>query len=87
MSTHINKVKEGRPHIVDMIKNDDIALIINTTEGRSAIADSYTIRREALNHKVAYTTTIAGGRAMCLALSYPEDGEVNRLQQLHQEIT
>jgi len=83
---HINKVKEGRPHIVDMIKNDEIALIINTTEGRSAIADSYTIRREALNHKVAYTTTIAGGRAVCLALSYPEDGRVSRLQELHQEI-
>ncbi|MDX1609797.1 MAG: carbamoyl-phosphate synthase large subunit [Halofilum sp. (in: g-proteobacteria)] len=83
---HINKVKEGRPHIVDMIKNDEIALIINTTEGRSAIKDSYTIRREALNHKVAYATTIAGGRAMCLALSYPEDGRVSRLQDLHQEI-
>jgi len=83
----INKVKEGRPHIVDMIKNDEIALIINTTEGKSAIADSYTIRREALHHKVAYTTTIAGGRAVCLALSYPEDGEVNRLQQLHKEIS
>jgi len=83
---HINKVKEGRPHIVDMIKNDEIALIINTTEGKSAIADSYTIRREALHHKVAYATTIAAGRAMCLALAYPEDGEVNRLQQLHEEI-
>jgi carbamoyl-phosphate synthase large subunit len=83
---HINKVKEGRPHVVDMIKNDEIDLIINTTEGKSAIADSYTIRREALNHKVVYTTTIAGGRAMCLALAYPEDGRVSRLQQLHQEI-
>jgi carbamoyl-phosphate synthase large subunit len=83
---HITKVKEGRPHIVDMIKNDEIALIINTTEGKSAIADSYTIRREALHHKVAYATTIAAGRAMCLALAYPEDGEVNRLQQLHEEI-
>ncbi|PSQ90789.1 MAG: carbamoyl phosphate synthase large subunit, partial [Proteobacteria bacterium SW_6_67_9] len=51
---HINKVKEGRPHIVDMIKNDEIDLIVNTTEGKSAIADSYTIRREALHHKVAY---------------------------------
>ena len=83
---HINKVKEGRPHIVDLIKNDEIALIINTTEGKSAIADSYTIRREALNHRVAYATTIACGRAMCLALSYPEDGRVSRLQDLHQEI-
>jgi carbamoyl-phosphate synthase large subunit len=83
---HINKVKEGRPHIVDLIKNDEIALIINTTEGKSAIADSFTIRREALNHRVAYATTIACGRAMCLALSYPEDGRVSRLQDLHQEI-
>jgi len=83
---HINKVKEGRPHVVDMIKNDEIDLIINTTEGKSAIADSFTIRREALNHKVVYTTTIAGGSAMCLALAYPEDGRVSRLQQLHQEI-
>jgi len=83
---HINKVKEGRPHIVDMIKNDEIALIVNTTEGQSAIADSYTIRREALNHKVAYTTTIAGGQAIAAALAWPEDGQVNRLQSLHQEI-
>jgi carbamoyl-phosphate synthase large subunit len=84
---YINKVKEGRPHIVDLIKNDAIALIINTTEGKSAIADSFTIRREALNHKVAYATTIASGRAMCLALAHPEDGRVSRLQELHQEIT
>jgi len=84
---HINKVKEGRPHVVDMIKNDEIDLIINTTEGKSAIADSFTIRREALHHKVVYTTTIAGGRAMCLALAYPEDGRVSRLQQLHEEIS
>jgi len=83
---HINKVKEGRPHIVDLIKNDEIALIINTTEGKSAIADSYTIRREALNHKVAYTTTIAGGRAIVAALAWPEDGRVNSLQSLHGEI-
>jgi len=83
---YINKVKEGRPHIVDLIKNDAIALIINTTEGKSAIADSFTIRREALNHKVAYATTIASGRAMCLALAHPEDGRVSRLQELHQEI-
>ena len=83
---HVNKVKEGRPHIVDMIKNDEIDLIINTTEGKSAIADSYTIRREALHHKVAYTTTIAGGRAIAAALEWPEDGQVNRLQSLHQEI-
>ncbi|MFQ5488924.1 MAG: carbamoyl-phosphate synthase large subunit, partial [Gammaproteobacteria bacterium] len=51
----VNKVAEGRPHIVDMIKNDEISLIINTTEGKQAIADSYAIRREALLHKVTYT--------------------------------
>ncbi|MCP4488840.1 MAG: carbamoyl-phosphate synthase large subunit [Gammaproteobacteria bacterium] len=80
---HVNKVKEGRPHIVDMIKNDEIDLIVNTTEGRSAIADSYAIRREALMHAVAYTTTISGARATCMAMSHREIGNVYRLQSLH----
>ncbi|MCZ6578031.1 MAG: carbamoyl-phosphate synthase large subunit, partial [Gammaproteobacteria bacterium] len=79
----VNKVKEGRPHIVDMIKNDEIVLIVNTTEGRSAIADSYTIRREALMHSVSYTTTLSGGRATCMAMSYREIEDVYRLQSLH----
>ncbi len=83
----INKVREGRPHVVDAIKNDDIDLIVNTTEGRQAIADSYSIRREALHHKVSYTTTIAGARATCLALEYLDAGEVHRLQDLHKEAT
>ena len=82
----VNKVAEGRPHIVDMIKNDQIHLIINTTEGRQAIADSSTIRREALQHKVTYTTTIAGASAMCDAMAHEDDGEVNRLQALHEEL-
>ncbi|MDH5766509.1 MAG: carbamoyl phosphate synthase large subunit, partial [Gammaproteobacteria bacterium] len=82
----VNKVYEGRPHIVDMIKNDDIDLIINTTEGKKAIADSYTIRAAALQHKVSYTTTLAGARATCMALQYQSENEVNRLQDLHQEI-
>ncbi len=81
---HVNKVKEGRPHIVDMIKNDEIALIVNTTEGRSAIADSYTIRREALMHSVCYTTTLSGGRATCQAMAYREIKKVYCLQSLHQ---
>ncbi|MCP5419953.1 MAG: carbamoyl-phosphate synthase large subunit [Gammaproteobacteria bacterium] len=84
--TAVNKVNEGRPHIVDMIKNDEIALIINTTEGKQAIADSYSIRREALLHKVCYTTTVAGARATALALQ-SLDGEVNCLQDLHQELS
>ncbi len=81
---HVNKVKEGRPHIVDMIKNDEIVLIVNTTEGRSAIADSYTIRREALMHSVCYTTTMAGGRATSTAMSHRDIQEVYCLQSLHQ---
>ena len=83
----VNKVFEGRPHIVDMIKNDEIDLIINTTEGKKAIADSFTIRAAALQHKVSYTTTLAGARATCLALQYHQsENEVNRLQDLHQEV-
>ncbi|MEE3241037.1 MAG: carbamoyl-phosphate synthase large subunit [Pseudomonadota bacterium] len=80
----INKVQEGRPHIVDAIKNGDIDLIINTTEGRNAIADSATIRRSALQKKVYYTTTLAGASALCMALNIHGDIEVNRLQDLHQ---
>ena len=80
---HVNKVKEGRPHIVDMIKNDEIVLIVNTTEGRSAIADSYAIRREALMHSVCYTTTLSGGRATCQAMAHREVDDVYRLQSLH----
>lgn len=80
---HVNKVKEGRPHVVDMIKNDEIVLIVNTTEGRSAIADSYTIRREAIMHSVCYTTTLSGGKATCQAISHREIKEVYCLQSLH----
>lgn len=82
----VNKVYEGRPHIVDMIKNGDIALIINTTEGKKAISDSYTIRSSALQHKVSYTTTIAGANATVRALDYLEVTEVTGLQQLHKKI-
>ncbi len=81
----INKVVEGRPHIVDGIKNGEIDLIINTTEGRQAIADSFSIRREALHHKICYTTTMAGARATCQALDYLEGVDVRSLQDLHRE--
>ncbi len=83
----VNKVGEGRPHIVDMIKNDDISFIINTVEGKQAIADSYEIRREALQHKVAYTTTMTGALATCMALKQAEDYDVHSLQQLHGDLT
>ena len=83
---HINKVTEGRPHIVDMIKNGEINFIVNTTEGKQAIADSYTIRREALMHNVSYTTTLTGAEAICIALQREDETEVNRLQDLHKEL-
>ena len=79
----VNKVKEGRPHIVDMIKNDEFALIINTTEGKQAIIDSASIRRSALQHKVSYTTTISGAEAAVLALQQPDELNVNTLRELH----
>ncbi len=82
----VHKVTEGRPHIVDMIKNDEIALIVNTTEGKQAIEESRSIRRAALQHKVAYYTTIAGARASTMALDYLDSVEVHRLQDLHREL-
>ncbi len=82
----VNKVFEGRPHIVDMIKNNEIDFIINTTEGKQSIADSYTIRASALQQKVSYTTTIAGAHATVRALARLDNDVVTRLQDLHAEI-
>jgi carbamoyl-phosphate synthase large subunit len=82
----VNKVREGQPHIVDMLKNDDIDLIVNTTEGKKAIADSYSIRRTALQHKVFYTTTMAGALATVEALKQRDRIGVNSLQNLHKGV-
>ena len=82
----INKVAEGRPHIVDLIKNGEIVYIVNTTEGKQAIADSFSIRREALQHRVTYSTTVAGARALVHSLDYHDSGEVHSLQELHKEL-
>jgi carbamoyl-phosphate synthase large subunit len=82
----INKVLEGRPHIVDLIKNGEIVYIVNTTEGKQAIADSFSIRREALQHRVTYSTTVAGARALVHSLDFHGDGEVHSLQELHREL-
>jgi carbamoyl-phosphate synthase large subunit len=79
----VNKVMEGRPHIVDLLKNNEINFIVNTTEGAQAIADSFSIRREALQRKISYTTTISGGRATLRALDHENDYTVHSLQQLH----
>src|SRR3546814_4651841 len=83
---HVNKVAEGRPHIVDLIKNGEIAYIVNTTEGRQAIADSFSLRREALQQGVTYSTTIAGARALLHPLDSRGSGPVWALQELHQAV-
>jgi carbamoyl-phosphate synthase large subunit len=80
-----NKVREGRPHIVDMIKNDEFAMIVNTTEGKTAILESNSIRREAVHKRVTYYTTLAGALATCEALDHLDAVEVNKLQDLHKE--
>ncbi|MER2512895.1 MAG: carbamoyl-phosphate synthase large subunit [Nitrosomonas ureae] len=80
----INKVAEGRPHIVDMIKNGEISLIINTVKNqRSAIRDSYSIRHAALQAKVTYYTTLAGARAACVGITNKRELQVYNLQKLH----
>jgi carbamoyl-phosphate synthase large subunit len=78
----VNKVAEGRPHILDMLKNLEVDFIVNTTEGKQAIADSFMIRRTALQNKVCYTTTMAGGSASVEALRHGEDTSVHSLQGL-----
>ena len=83
----INKVREGRPHVVDLIKNDELSLIVNTTEGKRAIEESRSIRREAVAHKVTYYTTIAAAKATVQALDYLDMTEVNELKALHRRVT
>jgi carbamoyl-phosphate synthase large subunit len=85
--TVINKVAEGRPHIVDMIKNGDISLIVNTVEdSRTAISDSRSIRTTALAQRVTYYTTIAGARAACTGMKALAALEPYRLQDLHDQL-
>ncbi len=79
----INKVAEGRPHVVDAIKNGEIVYIVNTTEGRQAIADSFSIRRGALQQRLTYSTTVSGALALLNSLAYRGEGEVRSLQELH----
>ena len=81
--TAVHKVAEGRPHIVDMIKNDQFDLIVNTTEGKQAILDSRSIRAAALQHKVSYSTTMSGAEAAVLSLHQPDELNVNSLHELH----
>jgi carbamoyl-phosphate synthase large subunit len=82
----IQKVNEGRPDVSDMLKNEQIDLIINTTEGRQSIAHSAIIRRLALLNKVCYTTTLTGGEAFCIAIREGIGERVTSLQDLHQKL-
>jgi carbamoyl-phosphate synthase large subunit len=79
----INKVLEGRPHIVDLIKNGEIVFIVNTTEGKAATADSFSIRREALQNRITYTTTVSGARALVHSLDFRGSPRVTSLKELH----
>lgn len=81
---YVNKVTQGRPHIVDAIKNREIDYIINTTEGRQAIADSFSIRRQALQHKINYSTTIAGAKATLRALDHWNETDARSLNELYE---
>ena len=87
----VNKVQEGRPHIVDMIKNEEIDLIVNTTEGKKAIEASSMIRRQALQHKVTYSTTITAADALCEAMMiegiHEGDVDVYRIQGIHSKLS
>jgi len=83
----VNKVKDGRPHIVDLLKNGDIQLVITTvSEVRSEIADSRSIRTTALAQRVTYYTTMAGGRAAIEGMKHLDRLEVNDLQGLHRRL-
>ena len=83
----VNKVAEGRPHIVDMIKNKEIDLIINTVgDKRSAVQDSYSIRHAVLQARVTYFTTLAGARAACIGMANIKELQVYDLQTLHKSI-
>jgi carbamoyl-phosphate synthase large subunit len=84
--TPVNKVTEGRPHIVDMIKNGDISFIVNVVEDKRAVQDSYAIRRNALQGKVTYYTTIAGAKAACAGMAHLQELTVESLQSLHRKL-
>jgi carbamoyl-phosphate synthase large subunit len=86
-ATEVNKVAEGRPHIVDMIKNGEMSFIVNTVEDtRTAISDSRSIRTTALQARVTYYTTLAGAKAACAGMKHLERLEPYRLQDLHEKL-
>jgi len=85
--TVVNKVAEGRPHIVDMIKNGEVSLIVNTVDSNPGVMrDSYSIRHAALQGRVTYYTTLAGARAACLGMRHITGLQVYDLQTQHQRL-
>ncbi|MDD5643042.1 MAG: carbamoyl-phosphate synthase large subunit, partial [Syntrophales bacterium] len=86
--TKVFKIREGRPHIIDHIKSKEIALLVNTPEGRYTPADSYSIRRAALEYNIPYTTTVAAARATLDAIKAMKRGklEVKSLQEYHEGV-
>jgi carbamoyl-phosphate synthase large subunit len=84
--TRVNKVAEGRPHIVDIIKNREIQLIINVVEDKRAMKDSFAIRAAALAQNIPYFTTLAGAKAACLGMKERRDITVYPLQELHKRL-
>jgi len=82
----VNKVAEGRPHVVDMIKNNEINFIVNVTEDKKAVADSYEIRHSALQNKVTYYTTLAGAKAACIGMAHMQELQVESIQDLHKKL-
>ncbi|MGZ5619202.1 MAG: carbamoyl-phosphate synthase large subunit, partial [Usitatibacter sp.] len=83
----VNKVQEGRPHIVDMLKNREITLIINTVEeDRRSIQDSWSIRNAALQHRITYYTTLSGARAACLGMRHLQELRPYDIQTLHESL-
>jgi carbamoyl-phosphate synthase large subunit len=83
----VNKVAEGRPHVVDMIKNNEIDFIVNVTEDKKAVADSYEIRHSALKNKVTYYTTLAGAKAACIGMTHMKELDVESIQDLHKKLS
>jgi carbamoyl-phosphate synthase large subunit len=83
----VNKVAEGRPHIVDMLKNGEVSLIINTVDSKpSAMRDSYSIRHAALQGRITYYTTLAGARAACLGMQHLAELQIYDVQTQHQRL-
>jgi len=84
----VNKVAEGRPHIVDMIKNGEIVLIVNTVEeSRTAVRDSYSIRRAALQGRVTLYTTLSGARAACNGIEHSSELRPYSVQGMHARLS